>query len=38
MLHLPKPRTEAKTHIPQIITYAVRKKEMEHKGEQVLVE
>ena len=38
--HLPKSHTEAIMHIPQIITYPVREKGMEHKGEhrQALVE
>ena len=30
----PKFGTEAVTHVSQIVTYAVREKEMEHKGEQ----
>ena len=33
-LHLPKSHTEAITHVPQIITYAVKEKGMEYKGEQ----
>jgi len=33
-LHLPTPRTEAIMCVPQIITYVVREKEMEYKGEQ----
>jgi len=31
-LHLPKFCTEAKMHVPQILTYAVMEKEMENKG------
>jgi len=33
-MHLPKSRTKAITSIPQIVTYAVREKGMEYKGEQ----
>ena len=33
-LYLPKSHTEAIMHILQIVTYAVREKGMEHKGEQ----
>jgi len=32
-LHLPKSCTEAITRVPQIVTYAVRDKGMEYKGE-----
>ena len=32
-LHLPKSHTEAITHVPQIINYAVLEKGMENKGE-----
>ena len=34
VLHLPKSHTEAITCILQIVTYAVREKGMEYKGEQ----
>ena len=33
-LHLPKSRTEVITRVLQILTYAVREKGMEYKGEQ----
>jgi len=33
-LHLLKSHTEAIMHVPQIVTYAVREKGMEYKGEQ----
>ena len=33
-LHLPKFHTEAITRVPQIVTYAVKEKGMEYKGEQ----
>ena len=33
-LHLSKSHTKAITHVPQIVTYAVRDKGMEYKGEQ----
>ena len=32
-LHLPKSHTKAITHVPQIVTYVVREKGMEYKGE-----
>jgi len=35
-LHLPKSHTEAITSVPQIVTYTVREKGMEYKGEQRL--
>jgi len=31
-LHFPKSRTEAITHVPQIVTYTVREKGMKYKG------
>jgi len=34
MAMLAKSRTEAITHVPQIVTYAAVEKGMEHKGEQ----
>ena len=33
-LHLPKSHIEAITCVPQIVTYTVREKGMEYKGEQ----
>ena len=33
-LHLHKSHTEAITRVPQIVTYMVREKGMEYKGEQ----
>ena len=34
MLHLPKSHTNTITHIPQIVTYTMGEKRMEHKEEQ----
>ena len=34
VLHLPKSHTKAIMRTPQIVTYAVREKGMEYKGEQ----
>ena len=36
VLHLPKSQIEVIMRVPQIVTYAVREKEMEYKGEQRL--